>query len=126
MLQSKNKHSGLANIGSSSDTTINKYASIACAVNLHKVSDLLEEAWKFLVSIDMSTHMSFRPHHIEIWIHIDQNFSKIQFKFFEISKDLPVSIIKHVFLLSKFALNSKNNQFYKQSILRFNVDLMCC
>ena len=69
VLQSNNKHSGLANIGSSSDTTITKYASIACAVNLHKVSYLLEEACKLLVSMDMSTHMSTSYLDVHISMH---------------------------------------------------------
>ena len=42
----------------SSDITIDNYARIACAVNLQNVLELLEEAWKFSVAMDMSTHMS--------------------------------------------------------------------
>ena len=42
MLQSTRERSGIATIGSSSDTTIAKYTWIACDVNLQKVLELLE------------------------------------------------------------------------------------
>ena len=58
MLKSTNYCSGLATIGSSSDTTIAKYTRISYAVNLQKVLELLEEAWTYSFVMDMSTHMS--------------------------------------------------------------------
>ena len=58
MFQSTKERSGIATIVSSIDATIVKYAHIVCAVNLKKVSELLEEVWMFSVAVYMSTHMS--------------------------------------------------------------------
>ena len=44
MLATKER-TGLAAIGSCSDYTIAKYARFACAINLQKISELLEYAW---------------------------------------------------------------------------------
>ena len=73
MLKSTNDCSGLATIGSSSDTTIAKYTRISYAVNLQKVLELLEEAWTFSVSMDMSTHMSMSYLDIHIYLQLNRN-----------------------------------------------------
>ena len=73
VLQPTKGHSGLDGIGASSELTIPKYLRIACTINLQKVYDLIEEAWTFLVALDMSTHMSTLYLDIRIRLHLNRN-----------------------------------------------------
>ena len=73
MLQHTKERSRLASIGACSDSTISKYARIACAINLQKVYDLLEEAWTFLVALDISKHMSMSYLDIRICLHLNMH-----------------------------------------------------
>ena len=70
VLQLTKERSGLASIGACSDSTISKYARIACAVNLQNISELLEKAWTFSVALDMSTHMSTSYLDIRLRFHL--------------------------------------------------------
>ena len=70
MMTTKEK-TGLATIGSCSDAVIAKYACFACAINLQKISELLEKAWMFAIALDMSTHMSTLYLDICIHLHLD-------------------------------------------------------
>lgn len=72
LLQTKER-SGLASIGSCSESTISKYARIACAVNLQKIYDLLDKAWTFSIALDMSTHMSTSYLDIRIRLHLNKH-----------------------------------------------------
>ena len=73
LLQHTKECSRLASIGACSDSTISKYARIACAINLQKVYNLLEEAWTFPVALDMSTHMSTPYLNIRICMHLNRH-----------------------------------------------------
>ena len=73
VLQHTKDRSRLASIGACSDLKISKYAWIACAINLQKVYELLEEAWKFSVALDMSTHISTLYLDIRIRLHLNRN-----------------------------------------------------
>ena len=73
VLQHTKDRSRLASIGACSDLTISKYAWIACAINLQKVYELIEEAWKFLVALDMSTHMSTSYLDIRVFINLNMH-----------------------------------------------------
>lgn len=73
VLLATKERSGMASIGSCSDSTISKYARIACAVNLQKVYDLLQEAWTFSIALDMSTHMSTSYLDIRVRLHLNRH-----------------------------------------------------
>ena len=60
-MRTTKEKTGLAAIGSCRDSTIAKYARFACAVNLQKISELLQETWTFAVALDMSTHEYVLP-----------------------------------------------------------------
>lgn len=68
MLATKER-TGLAAVGSCSDSTISKYARFACAINMQKISELLACVWTFSVALDMSTHMSSSYLDIRIRLH---------------------------------------------------------
>ena len=73
VLQHTKEHNGVASIGACIDSTISKYARVSCAINLQKVCNLLEEAWTFLVALDMSTHLSTSYLYIRICLHLNKN-----------------------------------------------------
>jgi hypothetical protein len=68
---STKERTGLAAIGTCSDLTVAKYARYACAINLQKISELLDSAWTFAVALDMSTHMSTSYLDIRIRLHLN-------------------------------------------------------
>ena len=49
------------------------YVRIACVINLQKVYELLEEAWMFLLALDMSTHISTFYLDIRIRLHLNRH-----------------------------------------------------
>ena len=55
-----------------SDSIISKYAQIACAINLQKVYEMLEEACTFLVALGMSTQMSTSYLYIHIRLQLNR------------------------------------------------------
>ena len=71
VMQNTKERSVLASIGTCSNSTFSKYARISCMISLHKVYNLLEEAWTFLVALEMSTHMS--TFYLDIRIRLNLN-----------------------------------------------------
>ena len=58
ILQDTKETTGLASIGSISDSTVAKYARFSAAINLQKIAELMQKSWTFSLALDMSTHMS--------------------------------------------------------------------
>ena len=58
VIQSTKERIGLASIGSCTDKITAKYAQFSRAINLQKLSNLLQRCWAFSVAMDMSTHMT--------------------------------------------------------------------
>ena len=65
------ERTGLAATSSCSDYTIAKYDQFSCAINLLKISKLLDSAWTFLVALGMSTRMG--TSYLDILIHLHLN-----------------------------------------------------
>ena len=73
VMQSTKERTGLASIGNCTKNIISKYARFSCAINLQKLSDLLQSTWTFSVAMDMSTHMETGYLDIRIRIFTKKN-----------------------------------------------------
>ena len=65
------EHTRLSAIGFYSNCTVVKYAIFYCAINLQKISELIDSAWTFSIYMYMSTHMSTSHLDILIRLHIN-------------------------------------------------------
>lgn len=70
IMQAVNERTDSVAIGSCSDAKVSKYARYACAINLQKISELLETVWTFSIALDMSTHKGTSYLDIRIRLHL--------------------------------------------------------
>ena len=49
---------GLASLGSASEGKVTSLIRFVCAINLQKITEMLDSSWTFSIAMDMSTHIS--------------------------------------------------------------------
>ena len=70
ILQMTKERTGHALLGCLSDVKAANYARFACAINLQKISELIQISWTFSIALDMTTHMGISYLDIRIRFHL--------------------------------------------------------